>query len=34
MKSYWRDMAAPIIRRVIAEVGTENTNKLRKALND
>ena len=34
MKSYWRDIAAPIIRRVIAEVGTENTKKLQKALND
>jgi hypothetical protein len=33
MKSYWRNMAAPIIRQVMAEVGTEDTKKLRRALN-
>lgn len=31
-KRYWRDIAAPIIRQVIAEVGTEDTKKLKKAL--
>lgn len=33
-KSHWRNIAAPIIRQVIAEVGTEDTQKLRRALND
>lgn len=32
--SSWRDVAAPIIRRVILEVGRDDEKKLRKALRE
>lgn len=32
--SSWRDRAAPIIRKVILDVGREDEKKLRKALHD